>query len=308
LNTSPTPKIPPVRIGRILLILGVIGILLILGLPFGIGFGFLFGLTHFPCQPDTNPGDRGLPYEDVTFPSSEFDARYAAYYIPGGSDRTMIIVPTLGAGRGDSIDAIQVYHERGYNVLTYRARVCFGVTHSLGYVEVTAVGDALDYLRGRGDIDMVNIGLHGFSAGGATVLMALARYPEIRTAIAHGGYEDFERLLDAEATQLGSLDWLFSAGARLAYRMATGLDIGVLKPIDGVVASAPRPILLVYGSREASLIAARAMQDAALGRVALWIVPGAEHGNYIAVAGADAYGDVLVGFLERVFSAPAPAL
>lgn len=281
--------------------------MLIVGIPFGIGFGFLFGLTHFPCQADTKPGDQGLPYEDVSFPSSEFDASYAAYYIPGDGDRTMIVVPTLGAGRGDSIDAIQVYHERGYNVLSYRARVCFGATHSLGYIEVTAIGDTLDYLRSRGDIDMRKIGLHGFSAGGATVLMALARYPEVRTAIAHGGYEDFERLLDAEAAQLGSLDWLFSAGARLAYRMATGLDISVLKPIDGVIASAPRPILLIYGSREASLTAAYAMVDAAPEQVELWVVHDAEHGNYIAVAGADAYGDVLDAFLEGVFSAPAPA-
>jgi hypothetical protein len=194
LNTPPASKSTRDRIGRILLILAFISIALLLGIPFGIGFGFLHTLTHFPCQPDTNPGDHGLPYEDVAFPSSEFDAGYAAYYIPGDSERTMIVVPTLGAGRGDSIDAIAVYHERGYNVLSYRARVCFGVTHSLGYVEVAAVGDALAYLRSRGDVDMTQVGLHGFSAGGATVLMALARYPEVRTVVAHGGYEDFELL------------------------------------------------------------------------------------------------------------------
>ncbi len=280
---------------------------LFLGIPFLLGFGFLYTLTHSSCQGDTNPADHGLPYEDVRFASSEFAQPYEAYFIPGTTGITMVVMPALGAGRGDNMDAIRIYHEHGYNVLTYRARVCFGVTHSLGYAEVTSVGDALAYLRTRPEVDMNSVGLHGFSAGGAAALMALARYPEIRTAVAHGGYEDFERLLDAEAAQLGLLGGVFSQGARLAYRLATGLNISVLKPIDAVQMSAPRPILLVYGSREVSLTAANRMKDAAPDRVTLWIVPDAGHGDYITVAGAQRYGEVVIGFLNDVFSAPAPA-
>jgi uncharacterized protein len=303
-TTAPQPRI---RIRRILSTVAITAVALLLGLPFLLGYVFLFAITHTPCSGDINPAQYGMPYEDVSFPSSEFEGDYAAYFIPGESDRTMIVVPTLGSGRGDRMSEIKVYHTLGYSVLTYSARVCFGVTHSLGYSEVTAVGDALAYLRSRSDVDSRQIALHGFSAGGATVLMALARYPEIRTAIAHGGYEDFDILLELEARNLGTLAPLFTTGARLAYRLATGLDLSVLKPIDGVRDSAPRPILLVYGSREVSMSAAVAMQEIAPERVELWVIPNADHGDYVAVAGEQAYGERIGGFLERVFSDAAPA-
>jgi dienelactone hydrolase len=281
--------------------------LLIAAVPFLLGFGFISALTRQTCGADISPQLYGLAAEEVTFASSEFTQAYPAYFIPAATDRTVIVVPTLGAGRGDLMAAIRLYHEHGFHVLTYRSRVCFGVPHSLGYAEVSAIGDAYTYLLSRPDVNPSQIALHGFSAGGAAVLMALERYPQIRTAVAHGGYEDFERLLSAEARGLGELGGFFEAGARAAYTLATGYPLSVLKPIDAVRRSAPRPILLVYGSTEVSLEAARAMQAAAPDRVQLWVVLGAGHGDYIETAGAARYAEVVVGFLDAALSAPAPA-
>ena len=287
-----------INLGYVLRLALPIAILLIVGIPFGLGFMFMQGLTFTGCALDGDPAARGIPREEITFPSSEFDADYAGYFIAGDNGATIIVVPTLQTGRGDRMEEIVIYHEGGYNVLSYRARTCFGARHSLGYAEVTAVGDALAYLRTRPGVDMNRVAIHGFSAGGATALMALARYPELRTAVAHGGYHDFSAVVDVSAAGMGMLS---------AYRLTTGYDPSVLNPKQAVVDAAPRPVLLVYGSREVSLPGARIMQSLAPERVRLWEVPGAGHGDYVSIIGAEAYSREVFGFLDAVFASGRPS-
>jgi fermentation-respiration switch protein FrsA (DUF1100 family) len=296
-DQSPQPRI---RIGRIIRLLLFLIVLLLTCIPFGLGYSFIAVLTVSGCDGDVDPLGWGMAREDITFPSSEFDQPYVGYFIPGTRAATVIVAPTLRAGRGDRIEEIQVYHEAGYNVLTYRARTCFGARHSLGYAEATGIGDALTYLQTRSDIDPEQIAVHGFSAGGAAALIAFGRYPELRAAVASGGYHDFDTMLDTEIEQLGNLSFLFDAGARLSYQMLLGNTIETLSPLKGVNDSAPRPILLVYGSTEVSLAGAEVVQATAPDRVRLWVVPNAGHGNYVYMAGEETYSQEVIGWLDGV--------
>ncbi|MCL4250643.1 MAG: prolyl oligopeptidase family serine peptidase [Anaerolineae bacterium] len=282
----------------------LISVILATGIPGILGYSFMAGLTLPGCGGDADPADYGMAREDIHFPSSEFDADYAGYFIPGSNGATVIVVPTLRSGRGDRMQEIAVYQRGGYNVLTYQSRSCFGTPHSLGYLEVTAVGDALDYLRSRGDVDTGKIAVHGFSAGGATSLMAVARYPTLRAAIAHGGYEDFDAILSDSITPMGLLGIVFRLAAQLAYRQVAGEDISVLNPLAAIQTSAPRPILLIYGSTEVTLAGARAMQAVAPERVSLWVVPGAGHGDYVATAGETVYANEVYRFLDAALATP----
>jgi len=286
----------------------LLSLALLIGLPCVLGFSFMTSVTLPGCGPDADPADFGLPREDVRFPSSEFAGEtYAGYFLPGSNGATVIVVPTLRSGRGDRMQEIAIYQRGGYNVLTYRARSCFDRPHSLGYHEVTAVGDALAYLYSREDVDPERIAVHGFSAGGATSLMALARYPALKAAIAQGGYEDFDGILRTSSEALGLLGHLFRLSAQIAYRLIVGADITILSPITAIQAGAPRPVLLIYGSTEVTLEGAQTMQALAPERVSLWIVPGAGHGNYVSVAGDAAYGDQVYSFLEAAFAHEADA-
>jgi uncharacterized protein len=295
METSPRP-----RVGRILRLTLFLIVALIVVIPFGLGFVFMQVLTVSGCDGDVDPAAFGIEREEITYPSSEFDGDYATYFIPGANDATIIIAPTLRAGRGDRLDELRVFHDAGYNILTYRARTCFGARHSLGYAEATAIGDALAYLATRADVDQNRIGIYGFSAGGAATLIAYGRYPQLRAAVAAGGYHDFDSLLSLEVAQLGAFRGLFDWGARLGYQAAIGESITTLSPLNGVINSAPRPILLVYGSTEVSLDGARIMQAAAPERVRLWVVDGAGHGDYVLVAGEATYSGEVVGFYDEM--------
>jgi pimeloyl-ACP methyl ester carboxylesterase len=172
---------------------------------------------------------------------------------------------------------------------------------SLGYEEIDEVADALDYLTSRPDIDPDHIGVFGFSSAGATAIMAAARLPQLKAVVAEGGYGDFaEDSLTANPD--GSLFSYVQAGffwsVRQTYRLLTGLDINLLSPVDVIGRIAPRPILLIYGSKEISLTGARNQQTAAGGNAELWIVEGAGHGDYLDVA-PEAYEAQLVSFFDR---------
>jgi fermentation-respiration switch protein FrsA (DUF1100 family) len=79
-----------------------------------------------------------------------------------------------------------------------------------------------------------------------------------------------------------------------------GVDLGNVRPIDHIGEIAPRPLLMITGTRDDDtpvavmqrlFAAARAPKD-------LWIVEGAVHGNYLATAPAE-YERRVITFLDR---------
>ena len=282
----------------------VITLLLIALAPFLVGFLFTAALTRPGCARPAdrvvNPADWGMPLEEVSFLSSEFNLPTPAYFIPAEipNGGTVIVVPTRNERRGDRIDEIAVYHRHGYQVLTYDSRSCIAnVPNSLGFREVPQVGDALAYLTTRTDVDPERIAIHGFSAGGALAILAASQYPELNAVVAQGGYHDFEATIRDNSSAMGWLGGLHFFGARLGYWLSTGDDMSALSPLRAIPQIAPRPILLVYGSNEPSLYGARLQQAAAGANASLWEVPGAYHGNYLTTA-PEAYERVMIGFMD----------
>jgi uncharacterized protein len=164
------------------------------------------------------------------------------------------------------------------------------------------VGDALDYLATRPDVDMEKLAIHGFSVGGAIATMAGARYPELKAVSAEGGYHDFsEQLSDNVQAQWPGLGFLYEWGVHIGYRLTTGYDLSVLSPIAAIGQIAPRPILLIYGTAEPSLPGAHLQMAAAKGNAELWEVPGATHGTY-QYGAPEEYERRVVGFYDRVFN------
>ncbi len=253
-------------------------------IPLLIGYLFMLPLTAPTCGGETVPP---FAYEEVSFRSSEFDRQTPAYFIPAEQPNggTVIVLPTGGMGRGDRMDEIAVYHAGGFAVLTYTSRICVGdAANTIGYREAQQVGDALAYLGTRADVDRNRIGIHGFSAGGAAAIMAAAQFPAIRAVVAEGGYHDFAAEIDQGTLPIAALEPIFQLGARASYRISTGLDLSVLRPISVIGQIAPRPILLIYGTAEPGLTGARLQLERAGTNAALWEVPGARHGGYLAVA------------------------
>ncbi|MFN8530284.1 MAG: prolyl oligopeptidase family serine peptidase [Anaerolineae bacterium] len=291
----------------------VVAILAVLiALPIAAGGVFIATLTAPACGGAGDPNAYTLAYQAVTIPAPSINGELHAYFIPAAGGETaakgtIIAVPTGAAGQADRLHELRLFQAAGYNIFAYPSRTCAaGLVNSLGYLEVEQVGDALAYLETRGDLDMTRIGIHGFSAGGSTAIMAAARYPQIAAVVAQGGYHDFwdevntntSALWDGRVPVIGDL---FRLGAKLGYRVITGVDVESLTPIESIRQIAPRPVLLIYGTDEPGITGARAMVAASPepSSIDLWEIPGAHHGDYVWVAGEQTYADRVNAFWDR---------
>lgn len=303
MNPNPQIRVKFVIRGAVIAV-----VLVFLLLPIGAGVVFITGLTAPICGASGDPSAYGLDFEAIRIPAPSLNGELRAYYIPAETAKgTIIGVPTGSAGRGDRLHELRLFHAAGYNILAVESRTCAaGRINSLGYLEVEQVGDALAYLLTRADVDTERIGIHGFSAGGSTALMAAGRYPEISAVIAQGGYHDFwaevaenTAVFDQRIPFMGAL---FRFGAQIGYQVTTGTDVSNLAPYRAIPNIAPRSVLLIYGTNEPGLAGAEAM--AALGEhVELWRIEGAGHGNYVTVAGEAEYARVTAAFWDRTIGA-----
>lgn len=272
-------------------------------LPVGHGALFMFGLLHVPCWASgVTPGDYGYTWEDVTIEARAGGA-FQGYFIPGANGAAVIIPPALNQGRGNRLHEADVLRRHGYSVLTFESRRCADMgALSLGFYETAEVADALAYLLTRPEVDSNRIGVLGFSSAGATAVMAAAQLPGLRAVVAEGGYGDFPEESLGPSPQTGLIALyrtLFNGAARWIYRLVTGMDINQLSPTDVIGRIEPRPVLLIYGSREVSLVGGRQQLAAAGPSTSLWVVPGAGHGDYLQVA-PEEYERRVVEFFDQV--------
>lgn len=284
-----------------LLIMAVIAIgLAVVVTPFGLGAATMWRLIHPGCSQDARtPADYDLPnYQDVSIPA-HIGGSYRGFFIRGSNGATVIVPPPFNSSRAGMMAEASLLAKDGFNVLIFESRLCAGHdVISLGYNEIDDVGDALTYLKQNPDklpVNMDKIALHGFSSAGATSTMATARYPEIHALLSEGGYHNIDEQLGLQRAT-GFFDGLMLMGTRVAYRVGAGVDASMLVPIQAIKNIPPRPIFLVYGSKESSLpgareqlATARSAASALDGIIELWVVPGAGHGGYLAAVGADEY-------------------
>lgn len=277
-------------------------------LPCGLGMSGILGVVNAPCSdPGATPQDYGLAYREVSIPSRSRGS-YAGFFIPGvlsdadhdpaRAQGTIIVAPPYSAGRSTMLYEAAPLARAGYNVLMYESRPCANKGPlSLGYRDVEDIADALRFLRDNAaslGADPARVALHGFSSAGAAATMAGAALPDVRGVVAEGGYHNLGVIIGLDRAPNNALEALLFFGIRFGYRLATGDDANVLDAYGAAPNIAPRPLLLIYGDREITLAGARDTLEHVRGRApdsraALWVVPGADHGGYLTVAGEAEY-------------------
>ena len=178
-----------------------------------------------------------------------------------------------------------------------RAKVPF-----VGGVEAQdALRAAIDWLAARPDVDPRRIGGLGFSIGGFVLTQVAAEDNRLRAVVIESAATDFSDYIHVHNGKWGFLsEWparwaLRDSGVFLAGNSAVGRVSGI----------SPRAIFIIGQTGDmvvpASMV--RQLGEAARPPKQLWLIDGAQHGDYEQAAGPE-YARRLCAFFEENLNSP----
>ncbi len=250
-------------------------------------------LFYLPTRDEpSTPAAWHLPYESVTFPSTD-SIRLHGWFIPGKGKTAQSSKPTVVFSHGNA-GSIS-YHlgfcawlaEAGYNVLIYDYR---GFGKSTGTVDrrgmIDDVKSAFRYVQQRQDIDPDRIISFGHSLGGAQSITALAETPvkNLRAIVVDGAFASYQAMARIVGGQLGE-----------------SLVSDELAPKDFIKQLSPVPLLVIHGTQDEVVPVAQGRQlfEIAGEPKTLFEVKGGHHGSSLTV-NHDAYRKKMLAWLGDV--------
>lgn len=227
--------------------------------------GFYQSVRPSRIRSVVTPDEFGFIYEKVSFETQD-GVPIRGWFIPrGGGERSR--VPAADTGQAPSAEtqktiiALHGYPtDKGnilpfitflndeYNLLLFDFRYLGesgGKYSTAGAKEMLDLLAAIAYLKTRG---IEEVGVWGFSVGGAVALMAQERAPEIHVVVSEAAYANLGDLAK-ELFQLPYLDTPLAFFTRLWGMVVFGIDANDVSP-ERSVAQSTIPILIIHSKND----------------------------------------------------------
>jgi dipeptidyl aminopeptidase/acylaminoacyl peptidase len=222
----------------------------------------------------------------VSFVSSD-GLRLAAWYLPPRDGAAVVVAHGTNSDRSAMLAEVRLLADAGFGVLAFDWP---GLGKSEGTIRWDgqarrALIAAVDWLVSRSEVEPTRIGGLGFSIGAFVMTQVAAEDPRLRAVVLEApppGYEDY---LHEHCRRWGYLsEW----AGRLATRNSGLLD-PAFEAARVVARIAPRPVLILGGTNDTEVPGrlVSKLYNAARDPKSLWMVDGAGHGNYSAIAAAE---------------------
>jgi dienelactone hydrolase len=244
------------------------------------------------------PADRlGVPHEDVSFTTAD-GLELHGWYVPSRNSAAVISFP----GRNGSQRQARMLARHGYGVLLFDRRgegESEGEPNSWGWGGDADVKAAVEYLKGRPDVDDDRIGGIGLSVGGEMMIETAAETDGLAAVVSDGaGARSMAEEMDYD---VGGLNKVLGALVSASKTTAIAISANQLPPdnLADLAARTKAPLLLIAApnsghGEELNRGYARAAGDAAT----LWEIPEARHVGGLTARPAE-YERRVVGFFDR---------
>jgi len=195
------------------------------------------------------PRELNMPYEQVSFTTAD-GLTLRGWFVPSGkkADKTLILLHGYPADKGNILPALAFLHA-DFNLLLFDFRYLGeseGNYSTAGAKEVEDLLAAIRFLKSRG---IIEVGVWGFSMGGAVGLMAIDKAPEIRAVVSESSYASLTEM----ALQLFRIPLLNYPIAYLIGFWANlflGIDLRDVSPAEKI-RNTTVPILITHSPTDA---------------------------------------------------------
>jgi uncharacterized protein len=160
---------------------GLLGMFFVLG-PIGAGI-----VSTHKWRTPIGPAP-GAAYADVTFRASD-GLELAGWYRPSRNGAAVVVVHGGSSDRKGSVAHARMLARHGYGVLVYDARgrgESEGMENNYGWDWPKDVAGAMDFLRGRDDVDPKRIGALGLSTGADVLIEVAAKRGDVAALVTNG--------------------------------------------------------------------------------------------------------------------------
>lgn len=246
----------PASLSGLALVVAIIaGVLVLLGIALLL---FTYRYTRVLLTPTRaprglEPADVGLALEDVWIPSPR--GKLAAWYLPASNGCTLICCHGINDNRSQWLGQVaRLHRDRGYGALLFDFAghgESEGNQVTYGAREQGDVAAVLDYLRGRGDVDMRGIGIMGYSLGAITAVLATAGQPDIQALVIESGFSDLQRDIGILFHRFTGLPAFPFANLVVFWgQRISGIRLGEIRPERVIGRIAPRAVFIISDLRD----------------------------------------------------------
>jgi len=209
--------------------------------------GFLSYVKPAKVVSEVTPEDLGLAYEEVSF-SARDGVLLQGWFVPRQDTqpaKTIILLHGWPADKGNILPAM-AFLTKEYNLLLFDFR---GLGQSQGFYSTIGVQEtkdlqaAISYLKSR---DITEVGVWGFSMGGAVALMTAPDAPEIRAITSEASYAKLD-MLASQAFRMPLVNRPLVFLSVLWAKLFLDVDISKASPVDSA-RSLDIPILLIHST------------------------------------------------------------
>ena len=262
----------------------------------------------------SSPAVFDLVYEEVTFDSRGDGIPLRGWFLPApGSDRVVVITHGRNSTRtgddGELVPHAAALVAAGFNALLFDFRAhgeSDGVRYTLGWAEQRDLLAAVDTLKGRG-FRPDRMGFCAHSMGAATVLLASATSPDVRTIVADSSFARLDDLLARQLPMASGLPGFFNPPILFFARTVFDADTSVVNPVEVVAGLPPDSLFIIHAEADRLIPVDHARRIAAAAGPAvydLWIFPGSSH-DRVSVDAPDEYRKRALAFFDEKL-APMP--
>lgn len=223
-------------------------LILILFLPLTSLLGFYSSIKPPKIVSDITPKDLEFDYEKVSFITSD-GIKLIGWWLPNKNPaaKTLVLLHGYPADKGDILPALAFLNKR-YNLLLFDFRYLGqseGRYSTAGAKETADLTAAIQYLKTRG---INEIGVWGFSMGGAVALMTAPEAPEIKAIVSEASYARLD-LMARELYRLPLLKYPLSELTGLWAKLFLKVDIRKVAPAE-TVKNLQIPILIIHSTND----------------------------------------------------------